>query len=92
MYNIIERFTQKGVCDMVVTATEFKTNLGKYITLADMEDIIITRNGRSVAKLTNARDAKLVAIHSMRGLLKGVDVSADDIRTERLTKYDEALD
>ena len=77
---------------MVITATEFKTNLGKYITLADMEDIIITRNGRGVAKLTNARDAKLVALHSMRGVLKGMDISAGDIRAERLAKYDEAAD
>ena len=77
---------------MVITATEFKTNLGRYITLADMEDVIITRNGRSVAKLTNARDAKLLALHSMRGVLKSMDVSAGDIRAERLAKYDEAAD
>ena len=72
---------------MVVTATEFKTNIGKYLTMADTEDIIITRNGKSVAKLTNARDAKLLALRSMRGMLKGTDADLDSIKTERLAKY-----
>ncbi len=77
---------------MVVTATEFKMNIGKYLTLADTEDIIITRNGRGVAKLTNAKDAKLVALHSVRGVIKDSDQSLNDIRNERLAKYDEAID
>ena len=78
---------------MVVTATELKTNIGKYLTLADAEDIVITRNGKSVAKLTNARDSKLLALRSMRGILKDADIDLDDIRTERLSKhYDEIID
>lgn len=31
---------------MVVTATEFKSNLGKYLELAARQDIFITRNGK----------------------------------------------
>jgi len=78
---------------MVVTATELKTNIGKYLTLADAEDIVITRNGKSVAKLTNARDSKLLALRSMRGMLKDAAIDLDDIRTERLSKhYDEIID
>lgn len=78
---------------MVVTATEFKTNIGKYLTMADMEDIVITRNGKSVAKLTNARDTQLLALRSMRGVLKGTDMDLNNIREERLKKYyDETID
>ena len=77
---------------MVVTATEFKTNLGKYITLADIEDVIITKNGRSVAKLTNARDVNLVRLSSLRGVIKDPDTTLEGIRTERLEKYNEVLD
>ena len=85
--------TLKGVCDMVVTATEFKSNIGKYLTMADMEDIVITRNGKSVAKLTNARDVKLLEFRSMRGILKGADIDLDKMRKERLSKYyDENID
>lgn len=36
---------------MKVSTTEVKNNLGKYIRLAAKEDIIITRNGKGVAKL-----------------------------------------
>ncbi len=36
---------------MVVNATEFKTRAGKYLELVDKEEIIITRNGKEVAKL-----------------------------------------
>ena len=39
--------------DMFITATELKTNLGKYLILAETEDIYITRNGKVVAKLSN---------------------------------------
>ena len=38
---------------MVVTATEFKTNFGKYLELIAKEDIFITRNGKMVAKVVN---------------------------------------
>lgn len=38
---------------MFITATEVKTNLGKYLMLEETEDIYITRNGKVVAKLSN---------------------------------------
>ena len=37
---------------MTITATELKQNLGKYLRLAETEDVIITRSGRIAAKLT----------------------------------------
>jgi len=37
---------------MIVNSTEFQNNFGKYVMLVAKEDIIITRNGREVAKLT----------------------------------------
>ena len=38
---------------MVVTATEFKANFGKYLELIAQEDVFITRNGKTVAKVVN---------------------------------------
>ena len=35
---------------MIVTATEFKTNFGKYLDLISKEDIFITRNGKNDRK------------------------------------------
>ena len=43
----------KGARIMIVTATEFKTNLGKYLEMATMQDIFITINGKSIARLTS---------------------------------------
>ena len=36
---------------MIVTATEFKTNLGKYLEMAMKQDIFITKNGNNIARL-----------------------------------------
>ena len=42
---------------MVISATELKTNLGKYLTLLSTagESITITKNGRRVAVLSPAK-------------------------------------
>lgn len=37
---------------MTVTATEFKANLGKYLELAAIQDVFITKNGKNIARLT----------------------------------------
>lgn len=37
---------------MIVNSTELQNNFGKYLMLASQEDIIITRNGNEIAKLT----------------------------------------
>ena len=54
---------------MVVTATDLKTNLGKYLDLLDTEDIIITRNGRRVAKLIRDEEDILAEVQSLYGIL-----------------------
>jgi prevent-host-death family protein len=40
---------------MEITATEFKTNLGKYLDSVEREDVIITKNGKPVARLVGER-------------------------------------
>ncbi|MCR4437204.1 MAG: type II toxin-antitoxin system prevent-host-death family antitoxin [Eubacteriales bacterium] len=74
---------------MRVSATELKMNMGKYIERAAVEDIIITRNGKDVALLTNVENKKKDAIKSLRGILKGVDITREEIREERLSRYNE---
>lgn len=72
---------------MVVTATEFKSNFGKYLKLIAQEDIFITRNGKTIAKVVNPQ---ISAVDSLRGMLKGVpsDIEMDSLREERLSKYE----
>ncbi len=72
---------------MQVTATEFKLNLGKYLELVHTEDIWITKNGKTVAKLINPN---VSAVDSISGILKGkipADLHRHSIREERLSKY-----
>ena len=73
---------------MIVTATEFKTNFDKYLELAAKEDIFITRNGKTVAKVINPQ---ISAVDSLRGMLKDVpsDIELDSLREERLSKYED---
>lgn len=72
---------------MIITATEFKTNFGKYLDLTAKEDIFITRNGKTVAKVVNPR---VSAVDSLRGILKDAppDIDMDSLRKERLSKYE----
>lgn len=54
---------------MTITATEFKTNLGKYLTLSKTQDIYITRNGKVIAKLSNPHEDRLKIADSLIGIL-----------------------
>lgn len=41
---------------MIINSTELQNNFGKYLILAAQEDIIITRNGTEMAKLTAIKE------------------------------------
>lgn len=75
---------------MIVTATEFKTNFGKYLDMLTKEDIFITRNGKTIAKVINPQ---VSAVDSLRGMLKNVpsDIDLDSLREERLSKYEDPV-
>lgn len=69
---------------MQVTATEFKLNMGKYLSMASRHDIFITKNGRRIAKLTNPSPDRVAMLDSLVGIAQGADISLDDIKKERL--------
>ena len=72
---------------MIVTATEFKTNLGKYLEMAASQDIFITKNGKSIARLTTPTVNKLALLDDLVGIVpqdQGMDENA--IREERLSR------
>ena len=47
---------------MIVTSTEVQNNFGKYLMLAAQEEIIITRNGTEIAKLTAIKEPPAAGI------------------------------
>ena len=73
---------------MQVTATEFKMNLGKYLSLVTKEDIWVTKNGKTVAKMVNPN---VSAVDSITGVLSGKvssDLDRHSLREERLGRYE----
>lgn len=70
---------------MSITATELKMNLGKYLMLAETEDVFITKNGKVVAKLTNPNSDRVEIAKSLFGVIPP-DVTVEEARDERLEK------
>lgn len=70
---------------MLITATELKRNLGKYLLLAATEDIFITKNGKVVAKLSNPQQDRADIAKSLFGILPA-DVTLEDTKEERLIR------
>ena len=72
---------------MIVSATELKSNLGKYLELAARQDIFITRNGRNIARLTSPTIDKLAVLDSLVGVIPPQDAAAEEeAREERLAR------
>lgn len=73
---------------MQVTATEFKLNLGKYLELVLNEDVWITKNGKTVAKLINPN---VSAVDAISGVLAGKvspNLDRHALQEERLSRYE----
>ena len=72
---------------MIVTATEFKTNLGKYLDMAASQDIFITKNGKSIARLTSPAVNKLALLDDLVGIVpQETAMDENTIREERLSR------
>lgn len=72
---------------MIVTATELKTNLGKYLEIAKQQDVFITKNGKNIARLTSPSVNKLSVLDSLVGIATdGSGIDEETIREERLSR------
>ena len=73
---------------MTVTATEVKTNFGKYLELAKTQEIYITKNGTVVAVLTNPTYR---AVDNLAGLLENElppDFTTKDLKEEKYKDFE----
>ena len=79
---------------MNVALSDLKVNVGKYVDLAETEDVIITKYGKPAAKITRydkepwymkKLPEKITSVESLFGTLPN-DIDLDDVRTERLAK------
>ena len=69
-----------------ISVSELKTNAGKYVTMAMDQDIMITKNGKVVAKLVTAKVDKREAFKHFLSLFpeKGLDLDPEMASVERL--------
>lgn len=72
----------------IISATEFKNNLGYYLSNKNNEEILITKNGKVIKKLTDPSN-KLDIMNSIVGALETKDKDYDDLKYAYLKeKYD----
>ena len=77
---------------MQIALSELKINVGKYVALADEEDIYITRNGKQVAKIVSTKRDRVTDMKSLFGIAKlppeyddpNYDPDYEKLRGERL--------
>jgi len=74
----------KGVLAIIITATELKTNIGKYLRLAQTQDIIVTKNNKPIVKLTSIKENKLDILDSLVGIIEDDGYTLEDARRDRL--------
>ncbi|MCD8056247.1 MAG: type II toxin-antitoxin system prevent-host-death family antitoxin [Clostridiales bacterium] len=67
---------------MTVTAAELKMNLGKYLVLAETEDIFISQNGKVSVKLVNNNQDRVEAMKSLFGCISD-DITLEEAMEER---------
>ena len=70
---------------MIVNSTEVQNNFGKYLDMAEEQEIVITRNGQPIARLVGVNNAVRFLSDSLVGLIP-TDVEEDSMRSERLDR------
>ena len=71
--------------NMLITSSELKSHLEKYLQLALTQDIYITRNGKVITKLTNPNVDRVNIAKSLLGILPN-DAVLEKSKIERLDK------
>ena len=72
-----------------ISSTEFKRNLGKYLSIVGKEDIVITRNGIPVAQVSIPKDKKVSLVSQLTGIIPDDGYTVEDARRERLIKHED---
>ena len=68
---------------MIVNSTEIQNNFGRYLDLADNEEVVITKNGSPVARLVGMKKTISFLSDRLVGLIpKDINEAAE--KSERL--------
>lgn len=66
-----------------ISVFEFESDIDKYLSLAQTEDVLIAKNGKVAARLTKVETDKTDAAKSCFGMLPDC-TDLDQLREERL--------
>ena len=72
---------------MQISATEFRTNVGKYLEIALIEDIYIMKHGKPSVIVSANKNARQRVFDSLIGMGGKLDKDPEDILMERLDDY-----
>ncbi|MCK4278139.1 MAG: type II toxin-antitoxin system prevent-host-death family antitoxin [Desulfurellaceae bacterium] len=75
---------------MFVASTELKRNLGKFLKLAEKQEMIIIKRGKPIAKLVPIKERETPITNTLFGVIKKAEVDLKKERAERLKKYESA--
>jgi prevent-host-death family protein len=79
---------------MQVALSDLKVNVGKYVDLAETEDVVITKYGKPAAKIIRfdkepwymkKMPEKITSVEQLFGTLPN-DIDLEDVRNERLSR------
>ncbi len=71
----------------MVSTTDVQNNFGKYLQYAiDHGQVVITRNGKRVARIVSETESVQYLTDSLRGILKA-PYSDEDVKAARVEKY-----
>ena len=71
---------------MTITATELKNDLSKYLSIAEQENVFVSKNGRIIAKISSPYEDKLAKAESLIGLFSS-ELSDEEVKEERLKAH-----
>ena len=65
-----------------IPASEFRQNFGKYMSLVDVQDFQVTKNGKVIGLWTNPHRDKLALVDQLAGSVHAI-VDLEQDRAER---------
>jgi len=71
---------------MIITTTELKANIGRYLRAVSEDEVFITKNGKIIAKLSGPAQDKQAILDSLVGITAGNPVSLEEAKKERLSR------
>ena len=71
---------------MLISATELKANIGKYLDTASREDVFVSRKGKIVARISSPANDRFELLDSLVGIASDSGLTPEKARMERLSR------